>query len=913
MKINHITKAMAFAGLTSMSHMSLADGQWEGSVLNGTSLQPINGAIIKIEEINKDVLIKNAGRFRINQLKPGTYNITVRLADETLHTQSITIEDGQTLSENIVVQPNKEIDEEILVIGQAAQMQRAIDRQRYSDNMVSAINADAIGQLPDNNAAEALQRVPGLSIERDQGEGRFVRVRGISPDLNAVTVNGTQLPAPEAGRRAVALDVMPADLISAMTVTKTLTPDMDANAIGGSIEVKSLSALDRADAFYTLRSELSYDEHTENTNPNLAVSGGNTFTFANQQRLGVAGALSYDLRKFGSNNIETGGAWDFDNGAALEEFEQRDYTIERRRLGAALNFDYEIDPNHQLYLRTLYSQFTDDEQRQASKIEFDDAQAAGTTGLAELTRELKDREETQEILSTTFGGEHYLENWTIEYALGYSEAKEDEPGGIGGAVFKQEDVANVGFNHSRKPNVIAPTAYFDASLYELDEVEYTEALAKDTQTSAKFDLTRDLFIQDYAASIQFGGKTMNRKKHQAENIYIYDDFGAAPDTLTDYQGGSLNYDLDDFGPSISSADIQGLLGNLDKDSAFDEEESRLATYDIEETVNAAYAMARIDIDALRVLTGVRYESTETKFDGVRYDGENDQFVIQKDNTESDHLLPALHLRYELNDHTLLRAAYTQAVVRPTFEQMAPSFSDTLDDSDKEASLGNPDLKPLESSNFDVGVEYFTGQAGLISAFYFSKKLDHFIYLTDLAGSPAWSDYSEVETYVNGDTADLSGFELAYSQKMAFLPSPFNGLIFSANTTLIESDANISTYDDGSLVKRSISLPNQSDISGNIILGYEQGPWNMRLAANYKSKYLLEVEDITDDNFDVYQAAQTQWDFSMGYAFMNNLKLTFDIANITNEPYYTYVKAQRYNAQYEEYGTSYRLGLTLTQF
>ncbi|MFT5593410.1 MAG: TonB-dependent receptor [Oceanicoccus sp.] len=928
MKKHSLTQAIALASLAFLNPANaLADGQWEGAILNGTSLQPINGATVSIERLNRDVLVNKGGKFRLNQLKAGTYDVVVRLGNETLHTQSITIEDDKTLSSNLVVQDADTSIEEILVVGQAAQMQRAIDRQRYSDNMVSAINADAIGQLPDDNAAEALQRIPGISIERDQGEGRFVRIRGINPDLNAVTVNGTQLPAPEAGRRAVALDVMPADLISSMTVTKTLTPDMDANAIGGSIEVESLSALDRTGAFYTLRGEASYEEHTQDTNPSLAVTAGNAFALPNNQRLGIAGAISYDHRKFGSNNVETGGAWDFEDGAALEELEQRDYTIERTRLGAALNFDYEIDSDNSLYLRTLYSRFTDDEQRQASKVEFgelelnDDAELefsssprkAGDIGLAEVKRELKDREETQEILSTTFGGEHFIEDWTVSYALGYSTANEDEPGGIAGAVFKQDEVDGIGFTNTRKPTMISSAGYADAAAYELDEIEYTEAYTKDTQTSAKFDITRDLYINDYPALVKFGAKSLTRKKQQEESIYVFDEFGSAADTLADYQGASANYDINAFGPTVNSQQINTLLSTLDKSAAYDEEESKLATYDIEENINAAYVMTRIDIDELRILTGVRYEATETKFNGVKFDGEADEFVALNSKTDSDDLLPALHLRYELASNAQLRAAYTQAVVRPTFEQMAPSFSDTQDDGDKEASLGNSDLNPLKSNNLDLGVEYFTGNAGLISAFYFQKDIKDFIYQTDLAGSTQWSDYDEVETFVNGDNATLKGVELAYSQKLDFLPAPFNSLLFSANTTLIESDASIESYDDGELVSRDISLPNQSDITGNMILGYEQGPWMLRLAANYKSEYLLEVNDINSADHDVYQAEQTQWDFSMSYKVMDNMKVSFDVANLTDEPYYTYVKSEKYNAQYEEYGTRYRLGLTLSEF
>src|SRR5690625_1014497 len=142
-----------------------------------------------------------------------------------------------------------EPDPEIVdVIGQAAQLEQALEDQRRSNTIRSVVHADAIGQLPDDNAAEALQRIPGLSVERDQGEGRFVRVRGLGSDLNSVTINGTLVPAPEDDRRAVAMDVLPSELIQSLPVVQTLTPDIDANSLGGNLAVERLSAFVHAGA-----------------------------------------------------------------------------------------------------------------------------------------------------------------------------------------------------------------------------------------------------------------------------------------------------------------------------------------------------------------------------------------------------------------------------------------------------------------------------------------------------------------------------------------------------------------------------------------------------------------------------------------------------------------------------------------
>lgn len=919
-------------GLLTASSGVMADGVLEGRVLDQVRNQAVNGAIVRVENIDtknqRDVLAEKNGRFRMANLPEGQYQLTVLLSGEILEERSVNISDDKTTKLNIFLGNDEEAIEEILVIGQAAQIQRALDRQRYADNMISAINADAIGQLPDGNAAEALQRIPGLSIERDQGEGRFVRVRGISPDLNSVSVNGTQLPAPEAGRRAVALDVVPADLLSSLVVMKTLTPDMDANSIGGSIEVESLSALDREGPFYSVRAETSYDEHTDQTSPSYAVSGGNTFELAGEQRLGVAGALSWENRKFGSDNVETGGAWDFDDDAGkLEEIEQRDYEIERERIGAALNFDYEMDSNNRFYLHTLYSEFKDDEKRYASIVEFgeealnDDnelefdgsSRGENETGLAEVKRELKDREETQTILATTFGGEHFLDDWTFEYVLGYSKANEDEPGGIGGAVFEAGEIGGMGFTNGREPNLIASSDYYDASSYELKEVEYTTAFTEDEQINVKFDITRDLYIDDNPALIKFGMKSSQREKSQDENEYLYEDFDDAGFTdaqlSMDQFVGSSDYHIDELGPAPSPSAVNAFLDSASDLRVLQEDKSNISDHTINEDVNAAYVMGRIDLEDWRVLAGVRYEATKQDFKGVAYDGENEVFAKTKTDNEYAHVLPALHGRYQINDGTQLRAAWTNSVVRPTFEQLAPSF---LDDGE-EAEFGNPDLDAMTSSNLDLGVEYFTDNAGVVSAFVFHKSINDFVFETDLAGSSEWSDYDEVKTYQNGNGASIAGVELAFSQKLTMLPAPFDGLLISANVTVSESDAEMSTYKDGERVKRDIVLPNQSDVTGNFIVGYEKHDLTLRLATNYKSKYLLEVGDLADKRYDVYQDEQTQLDFSAGYRFLENFKTTFEVANITDEPYYTYVNNERYNAQYEDYGPTYKVGISYSNF
>ncbi|MDH1263135.1 TonB-dependent receptor [Pseudomonas sp. GD03944] len=805
---------------------------------------------------------------------------------------------------------NEPATEHVEVVGQAVSIDKALKEQRSSDNVESVVHADGIGQLPDDNAAEALQRIPGLSVERDQGEGRFVSVRGIAPDLNSVTINGTLVPSPESDRRAVALDVLPSELVQSLTVVKSLTPDMDANSLGGTVEVESLSAFDHDGLFYTGSVEGSYDDNTDQSSPKLSGAISNRFSVGDGvDNFGVAAALSWQERDFGSDNVETGGAWDFDDAARLREMELRDYMITRERSGFGLNFDYKPDDFSSYYLRTLYSRYKDTETRNAAGVEFAAPQQAGELGDAEGYRELKSREELQEVQSYVFGGERMIGLWTIGAQAGYSRSSEKSPEGIAGAVFEgNDDFTNVGFSGGKKPRLQADPAFYDPSNFTLDSVDLEKQKTTDTEKNIKLDLARDYDLSGYAAQAKFGGKLSRREKDNDLEVWTFEDldtFGLSDDdrNLGNFVKGPVDYNLGHYGPGISDKAIKRLLSGLNRDDFYNEEESRVNDFDMSEDINAAYFMNSIDIDDWRFIAGLRYEGTEFKAKGTGIrDGVYESTESDK---RYDHWLPGLHARYQLNDSTQLRAAWTNTVVRPTFGQLAPGFAIDGD----EASFGNPDLDPLESMNVDLGIEHYMGRAGVVSAFLFYKDIDSFVYNTDLAGTGDWVGFSEANTYANGDSAKLYGLELAYSQKLDWLPAPWNGLLVGANATFSRSDASIT----GQGVSRDIDLPNQSDTVGNLMLGWENEKLSLRISANYKSDYLAEVAPANDKAHDLYADDQLFVDFSAGYFLTPGLQLTFQAQNLTDESYYVYTGRHAYNAQYEEYGPTYKLGLTFTHF
>ena len=819
-------------------------------------------------------------------------------------------------SERLSAAESATTTEHVQVVGQAASIDQALKEQRSADSIKSVVHADGMAQLPDENVAEAVQRLPGISVERDQGEGRFVSVRGLGPDLNSVTINGTLVPSPESERRAVALDVLPSELVQSLSVIKTLTPDMDANSLGGTVDVQSLSAFDHKGLFYTGSTEASYDKNTHQTSPKFSGAASNRFSLGDGiDNFGVAAALSWQKRDFGSDNVETGGAWDFEQGARLQEFEQRDYDISRERAGGGLNFDYKPDDLSSYYLRTLYSRYKDSETRNSTAFEFADPLAAAETGDAEGSRKLKQREETQEIQSYVLGGERLFGLWTLSGQAGYSRSSEDSPGHIANAAFAGTDeFADSGFYDNDKPRPIIGQGFYDPGNFSLDKVDWEKQRTTDTEKNLRLDLARDYDFKGYASQVKFGGKVSRRNKDNDLDAWVYEDFDELGFNdqqlnLAQFQKGTVDYRLGRFGPGISASAIKNLIGGLDRDDFYDETESRVNDFKISEDINAGYLMNTIDIDDWRFIAGMRYEGTEFEAKGTgATDGE---FQATDTRRRYHHWLPGLHARYQLDKNTQVRAAWTKSVVRPTFGQLAPGF--VIDDD--EATFGNPDLKPLESSNLDLGIEHFMGRAGTVSAFVFYKDIQNFVYNTDLAGTGAWADFSEAHSFANGDSAKLYGLELAYSQKFDWLPAPWNGLLLGANATFSRSDAQIEGFDaaSGRTLKRDIDLPSQSDTVGNLMLGWEDDKLSLRLSANYKSAYLYELASINDKAHDLSVDSQTFVDFSARYALSKNLQVSFEAQNLTDESYFVYTGHRAYNGQYEEYGPTYKLGLTFTHF
>ena len=868
----HVCLLVWLALLPAPSAAQTGTGVISGVVVDESSNRPLPGAIVSIEGSTLTTASGRDGRFQLVGVSAGQRKLIAQYLGREVATSSVTVVAGQVLTVEVALPKELVVREEVTVSATPIQegQARALNQQKTAPNIVNMISADQIGQFPDANAAEATQRVPGVTIERDQGEGRYVAVRGTEPRLNSMMINGERIPSPEGDIRAVALDVVPTDLLDAIEVSKALTPDMDADAIGGAVNLVTKAPSARARAFGTVAGGY---------NRLMTDWGQGTFTGTGGRRF-AGGALGVILTgsandvNRGSDNFES----EYDDGY-LGAFELRDYTINRERYGLNGALDYQASPSSALTVRGIFNSFADQEYRRRVGSAISDN---------ELEWEMKDRLETQKIGSLSLGGRHLLKNGTLfDFAASFAYAEEDEPNAYY-TVFKHGDVQ---FNPNVTPTSIDP----DNIRVNPSPVDPGDALFDGQSIDDNLTTDRDIVggvnmrmpfggSTAFAGSVKIGAKYRNKAKKRdasttvfetSEDIFMRGLLEPGFDPQNFYQG---RYD---FGPFFSADAVRALNGRPDFESESDVE-ADLADYDARERVGAAYAMADLAVGSkLTLLPGVRVERTSHDARGVelRFDDEGDFSGLAETSATGSytHVLPGVHARYAITPDTNLRASVTRSLARPNYYDLVP-YQLVLDE-DLEIERGNAALKPSTSWNLDLMAERYFRSVGLVSAGFFHKSIANFIFPFRFEEERAGESY-DVTQPQNGQTASVTGVELAVQNQLRFLPPPFDGIGLFANYTFTTSTAELPER-----TADSLHLPGQVRHSGNLSAWYEKGGFSARVALTFRDRFLSEVGGEAAE--DLFVDRHHQLDLSVSHSVTRSIRIFADMLNLTNRPLRVY--------------------------
>ena len=975
-------KTLAMLGAASAIAIAAASaasaGTITGRVTDASQTVGLQGAVVRVVETGQFVTVGRDGSFRIAGLAAGEYTLRVSYIgadDREISVRLATAESNANTA--ITLGDDVDVVENILVIGQRGSLNTALSRQRSADEIQTILSADAIGQFPDENVAEAARRAVGVNVLNDQGEGRFVSIRGIDPNLVSTSINGVRLTSPEAEDRQVGLDVIDADVLQNIVINKGLTADMDGDSIGGNVEIETISGLDADEMM--LRGRIGGVYSNQGRDTGYRLSGVFVDSFL-EDRLGVALSVSHQNRPFGSENIEVDGEWDSEDGGTADvffpnELELRDYIVERERTTVTANFDFAMTNEDTFFFRNTWSDFSDDERRSRVENKFEDGTfldggvsfdrtAVFQADDYEVDRDIKNRLENQTIFATEIGGEHFRGDTSYDWTVSFVSSEEAEPNRMDTdfrAGFDGGEIFGVNADDPMMPQLRFGSeadrqAYYDPSNYEFDGLEHTNGLSLDREYATRFNIRHDMSIFGAPGYVQGGVAARFRRKNFNVDVDVYDGFDGPDLTLADF-AFSVDYELEDIGTTADAEAIEDFFYANQADfelNAIDTAENSLAAdYRSEEDVLAAYGMFSADFGATRVTAGLRIEQTdssstgnrlllqeweitlpgdrtggnfrgsipapassggelvaeiiETDFDGAETEIEGAQmyrFDVSAANDYTD-VLPSVHVRHEFREDLIGRAGFYQSIQRPNPNESAPRvFLEQNEDGDVEGEFGNPDLDRQEARNFDAALEWYPNNDSLISVGVFWKEIDGFIAQIQEDDVAAFgTTLDEATTFINLDTAELTGVELAYYQDLDWL-LPFDGVLAGANFTYIDSEA---TLADG----RQIELPRVSETVTNLILGYDRGPWDLRAVWTHRDEFLDEIRGGADEDRIVLD--HTQLDLSGRYRFNDRISAYLEVKNVTDEPFEAATRPDGIDRleQFEEYGWSSTFGFRLS--
>jgi TonB-dependent receptor len=884
---------------------------------------PMPGATIVIIGVegkgtNTDVY----GRFTLVGIPVGTYELQVRYIGYETVSRTITIAAGTNSPLTIELTQGSTVGETIIVLGDGLRGQaRALNQQRNSMNISNIVSSDQVGRFPDDNIGDALKRIPGITMQGDQGEARNIIIRGMATQLNSVTLNGERIPSAEGDNRNIQLDLIPSDMIQTIEVSKAVRPDMDADAIGGSINLVTRSAPNEQRVSVTTASGL-------NLLSNKPVWTG-SFVAANRyldNRLGTVISASYNNHDFGSDNIEAVWTQTASGMAVVDEFDIRRYVVRRERKSTSIALDYRLNDQNTMFASFMYNWRDDWENRYRMRVSqiqrpFDRGTAlqsgAGiynlparvqyqTKGGIDNGRVKMTRLEDQRNRNITLGGDHLFGNLKMNWSATYAKASEERPNERY-ISFRQTNRATLlDISNPEKPlaTLVNPSDNLGIGFHEISEqYSYTS----DEDMNARID-----FLNPYSDKgfIKFGARLRMKDKHRDNNFFAYKpidgsmitNLGSVPNT-NQSDPGYLNGSQYQIGYFAN----RDFLGNLDLnnrslfsvDSVL--EEFVPGNYNANEAIYAGYAMADHQLTpALSVIAGLRLEYTDLEYTGNAFDVD-EETVSQTTGTNNYlNVLPGVHFRYAPTSNRVIRLAWTNTIARPNYYDLVP-YSIYIAEDD-ELARGNPDLKPTTSMNLDLMFEQYFSNVGILSAGVFYKDIDKFIYSRSLNNynDPVYGPGLEFSTVENGGTADVYGFEVAVQRQL------WGGFGIYANYTRTESSTTgVEGREDG------LSLPGTAKNMINTSLSFENQKLNLRVSLNYASDY---IDGLGGEAFeDAYYDKQTFVDVNGSYSITPRIRIFAEAKNLTNQPLRYYQGIRSRTMQEEYYNVRFNFGLKFDFF
>ena len=932
-----------------------------GAILQGAEVQLEPGTIVTRTNAQ--------GQYFLNDLSPGQYTVTISYVGFQLFTQTLNVTGGQTATVDPKMEVSSVRDQVLVTADRASGEAEQVNRQRTADNVLQVLTDDVITSLPNANVADAVGRLPSVTLERDEGEGKYVQVRGTEPRLTNATIDGVNIPSPESGARQIKFDAIPSDIVESVEINKTLQANMDADGIGGSVNLVTKTATERPTVSILGMAGMIPIVQGRNNYSTTATVGKR---FGANKKLGALIGFSYDWEGRGIDDTEP--VPDINNFGTpqqqrwFDSADLRQYQYYRARYGLAGSTDYQLGNGSNLYLRGLYSLFHNFGDRWVYTLNDNSTGVNllnGSGGNPSFNNQTRRPRYT--IGNLVLGGRHDLTSTWFTWDVSGSFASEDDNGyGTGSfgvptpstftSVCTFDPVAS---GQTAFPPHWSPACFTEAynpNLHVLRDFNISRGKTAQMNIQVAGAMGKRYHIGSHLATIEMGGKFRNAHKydHTYSDDYAIPTVGGSgsdsndvpassqiPFTLfpsnfhnPNYYWGGATYPQGPFADYFKTQAY--VLAHPGQFSFSTGAAGAPNFYNYIEQVSAGYVMNTMDFSKFRFIAGLRIEGTN--LDTLGWDSTanlgNGAFTL-KGGGDYVKVLPSGSLRYALTSNTNIRLVYSRALSRPNASDIAQGFvvnnSTGGSGSPGDIFLGNAKLKAETANNYDILFEHYLNPFGAIQAGAFYKSLyDPIVQVkTETNFSPPnfpAGPYRFTQS-VNAGSAHLFGFEIAYLQRFSFLPGWLNGFGLSGNYSYTDSGTGglFDRLDHPHLVRQA---PNTWNISPT----YDRGRFSYRLGLSYNDANIFfyqytdgSAQATTPDahgpspgglkgpNGDTYLYAHFQIDMQGSVRLEKGFTFIGAILNLNNEVFGFYNGTVPYMIQREFYKPTFSLGLRWTPF
>jgi len=926
-----------------MSSAAEANGSVSGTVKDASGAV-LEGARIDLEPATRIVSSDAQGKFVIQDVKPGSYKVTISYVGFTLFSASVEVTPGRPtpLDATLIVGPTSQ---QVIVSATLEGDIASINEQRVSENILNVQTDVQIQSLPNANIADALGRMSGVTIQRNEGEGQYVQIRGTEPRLSNTTIDGVVVPGPDPDVRQVDLDTIPADLVGSVAINKTLSANQDGDAIGGSVDLRIKQATsDRP----TLTFE-GQDGYTpiDNGRKTFLIDSSAGMRFGPAKRWGLMLGYSYDYNGRGIDDVEPVPNFDGPNNSfTFDKLYVQQYLYDRTRYGMAGALDYKLNEGSDLYVHGLFSNFRDYGQKFAFQLT-ENPNPPGSKPKGKDKYHTSVRRPNLQIADLSMGGNHVFNRSYLRYQIAASHSRFGGAAGNPGAAFDGSDKT---CEYEPGPSQYRPqydcdapgTPVFDPSQYSLQTIDLTFGQATQLNLQASGAMGINYHLGSHTSTLEFGGQIRNEHKGQDAYSPEYDSNNGT--AMTQYLGTFTNSHFYGgsyyLGPVTSfnllTGDLAANPGSYTLDEGTTRLQSDASNYNLQERVSAGFIMNTLDLSSrLHLQAGLRIEATNTSDTGylVVNDANGNYVSTTPQNGSGSYVnpLPSVQLRYTFNGNADIRAVYGRGISRPDPYQLVPYITVDQSATPYAVNIGNTGLVAEHANDYDILYEKYLPSVGVIQGGYFYKQITQPIYAQQsfipATGSPLSQAYAgdNVLQQVNGDHAHVQGVEFAYQQHMTYLPGVLKDARIDANVTYTES--------------RNYNLLNRTDSPA--LVG--QAPLSWNIGPSYATKRAVVTMGISHDGANIYayqfQSAgpnaqapggapaiyETTGPFGDNYFYSHtqvDAKATFYLGkgftaealgeNMNNAVFGFYNGSPQYMVQREYYKPTYSGGLRWTQ-